>query len=115
MKQGIVVFGEQRTTVSSLNVPDRLSVLGFISSDKSLIFESMEVLLVEPDSFLYRLVPYLIENDSDMVLFCERDYIIRAFTVDENQFLVYLCSIDKPVLKQTPTTRLEYPDFALVM
>jgi hypothetical protein len=115
-----LAFGSLSHYVVAKGIPQKLQVLGFIASDKSMVFTSMTPVSPRGDGFLQPITLSMIDNDLDAVLFADQDYVLRAAKLPkagnepQDSYLLFLCTLSKPLFDAC-YSMLTYPHFSLML
>jgi hypothetical protein len=98
-----LTFGSLSQWVTAEGIPPKLQILGFVMSDKALVFASITPIAVQGDGFLQPLALSMIENDLDAYVFGDGDYLLRASKIPhdpahpQERYLLLLCAPSKPL------------------
>ena len=116
-----VVFGTLKQTVFCRCAQSTLKIFGFVPSDQLMVFESITPIKLAPDgnnSLMLSLVAGMERNSLDAVVFAERDMLIRARAVGDEQqgrrLMLFLCVPKRPVFNSS-VCRFSYPSFSLLI
>ena len=115
-----ISFGSLKTGIVVKGVSSPLKILGFLPSDKSMIFTfSSPIAILGEDSFLPTLAVSMIKNNLDAIVFSDRDLILRAYQIEPTngsakKLMLMLC-VPKKRLFEGNSNILNFPDYSLIM
>jgi hypothetical protein len=112
-----IIFGHLSQSVVCECSSPALQILGFIPSDRSVVFTSMTPVKVGP-GYLQALATAMIQRDSDAVAYSDRDLILRVYLIGDptnpasQSIVLFLCVPSKPLFDSRGQD-FNYPDFSL--
>lgn len=114
-----LIFGDLEATIAAKDAPNKIQILGFIPTNNSTEFISMNPIYIYDGEFLHALAIAMVRDSLDALAFGDRDFIIRTKVVDssksddDKEYIIFLCVPSKPLFdKETPT--FNYPNYSLM-
>ena len=107
--ESIVQIGIQTTKIKCEIAPPNLTLVGFLPSNRSIVFDEIAPVDVSESQIFQDLALVLVQKDHEILLFGDHDYILRVNTIN-NKFIYLLGSSKSPLFK-SENTFISYSHF----
>ena len=113
MESTTIQIGIKTTKIRCSIAPEKLTLVGFLPSNRALVFDEIAPVDVSESQILRDLAPVLVQEDHEVLLFGDHDYILRVNTIENNSF-IYFLGYSQSSLFKNDSSIISYSNFTKI-